>query len=242
MKTKHFRTLLTLLLAGIFLTYGFTAFAAEAGKVFFSAYVEGSSNNKAVSIFNGYGVDLDLTNYEVWIYSNGNTSTSAEITLNGTLAPGEIFVLANSSADTELLALADMTSGSLTFNGNDAVALIQLEDQSNTLIEEPMDIIGRIGEDPGSEWSGGGVGTQNETLYRDETVTVGDMDGSDAFDPSAEWTSAAQDTFTGIDTFTPDGWTPNAITLSNLNAISPILSLSGALVLAGAVVVLRKRR
>ena len=242
MKTKHFKTLLTLLLTGIFLTYGFTASAAEAGKVFFSAYVEGSSNNKAISIFNGYGVELDLTNYEIWLYFNGASTNPTKITLSGTLASGEVFVITHSSADAGLLDLADMTSGSLQFNGNDAVALVQLENQSGTTIEEPMDIIGQIGEDPGSEWSGGGVGTADETLYRDETVSVGDMDGSDTFDPSAEWTSAAQDTFTGIDTFTPDGWTPNAITLSHLNAVSPVLSLSAALVLAGAVVVLRKRR
>ena len=45
-----------------------------------------------------------------------------------------------------------------------------------------------------------------------------------------------------IDDFVMTEFNPNAITLSNLNAASPVLSLSAALVLAGAVVVLRKRR
>ena len=39
--------------------------------LFFSEYVEGSSNNKAIEIFNGTGVAVDLSQYTVKLASNG---------------------------------------------------------------------------------------------------------------------------------------------------------------------------
>ncbi|MGC9397139.1 MAG: lamin tail domain-containing protein [Anaerolineae bacterium] len=242
MKGLFHKLLLAVLLASLFVLSVSNALAAEAGKVFFSAYVEGSSYNKAVAIFNGYGVDLDLSNYQVLIYFNGNTSVGNTITLNGTLGSGEVFVLAHSSAEATLLSMADMTSGSLTFNGDDAVVLSQIQDQSGTTINQPMDIIGQIGFDPGSEWGTGDTSTANNTLYRNATVSVGDMDGSDAFDPSVEWTGAPEDTFTGIDAFVPVGWTPNVVTFSGLSVTSPFTALAMALVATTGLVILRKRK
>ncbi len=90
-----------------------------------SEYIEGSSNNKAIEIFNGTGADVDLAagGYALRLYANGAASPSATINLSGTLANGDVHVVANTSANATILALADQTSGSLTFNGNDAVAL-----------------------------------------------------------------------------------------------------------------------
>ncbi|MCO6476472.1 MAG: HYR domain-containing protein, partial [Phaeodactylibacter sp.] len=53
------------------------------------------------------------------------------------------------------------------FNGNDAIELF------NTALNAPADIIGRIGEDPGTQWSAGGNSTQDQTLRRKSTVTGG---------------------------------------------------------------------
>jgi predicted extracellular nuclease len=91
-----------ILVGAILLSFSFF-FSVEAqsgcgsnnGSVFFSEYVEGSSNNKALEIFNGYGSSLDLSNFRVRIYFNGNSSAGTTITLNGTLAPGDVFVLAD---------------------------------------------------------------------------------------------------------------------------------------------------
>ncbi|MBY6159750.1 ExeM/NucH family extracellular endonuclease [Mameliella alba] len=165
---------------------------AGPSELFFSEYVEGSSNNKALEIYNGTGAPIDLAaaGYTVEFYFNGGTSPGTTISLTGTVAAGDVFVLADDDATAAILAEADQTSNASFFNGDDAIVL-----KKNGVI---IDVIGQIGTDPGSEWSGGGIGTQNETLRRDGSVLSGDADGSDAFDPSAEWTGFAQDSFDGL--------------------------------------------
>ncbi len=163
---------------------------ANAQTLFFSEYIEGSSNNKALEIFNGTGTSVDLADYQVQMFFNGNTSPGLTVGLSGSLASGEVFVLAQSSADPAILAVADQTSGAGFFNGDDAVVLVQ----SGTII----DVIGRIGEDPGSEWGSGDTSTANNTLRRQSAITSGDADGSDFFDPAAEWDGFPSNTFDGL--------------------------------------------
>jgi hypothetical protein len=68
--------------------------------VFFSEYIEGSSYNKAVEIYNGGESSPNLSSCQVSIYSNGSTTASSNISLNSVdLAPGDTFVLCNSSID-----------------------------------------------------------------------------------------------------------------------------------------------
>ncbi len=61
-----------------------------------------------------------------------------------------------------------------------------------------MDVIGQIGTNPGSAWQNGAVQTVDQTLRRRVDVTSGDADGSDAFDPAAEWLAFPVDTFDGL--------------------------------------------
>ena len=93
--------------------------------LFISEYVEGSSYNKALEIYNGTGaaVNLGAAGYVVEIYFNGSSSAGQTISLSGTVANGDVFVLAHTSADPAILAEADQTSGSVLFNGDDAVVL-----------------------------------------------------------------------------------------------------------------------
>jgi hypothetical protein len=86
--------------------------------VIISEYVEGSSNNKALEIYNPTAEAIDLTadDYVVLLSMNGGTSKIG-INLAGTIPSQDVFVLANSSAAAGILAAADMTSASLTFNG-----------------------------------------------------------------------------------------------------------------------------
>jgi len=90
-----------------------------------SEYVEGTSYNKALEIYNGTGsvVNLGATNVTVQIFFNGNTYPGQTIQLSGTLADGDVFVVANPSADAAILAVADQTSNGVQFNGDDAVTL-----------------------------------------------------------------------------------------------------------------------
>ena len=99
-------------------------------------------------------------------------------------------MLANSSATAAVLATADQMSGGVSFNGDDAVVL-----RKGGLV---VDSLGQVGFDPGSEWTGGGIGTQNETLRRKIDVCAGDAVETDPFDPSLEWDGLAQDIFAGL--------------------------------------------
>ncbi len=90
-----------------------------------SESIEGSSFNKALEIYNGTGspVNLGAANVNVQIFFNGNTSPGQTIQLSGTLADGEVFVLAHPDADPAILAVADQISGGVLFNGDDAITL-----------------------------------------------------------------------------------------------------------------------
>ena len=159
-------------------------------QLLFTQYVEGSGNNKAIEIANLGSAEVDLSSYVLERYSNGGT-TAVTIALSGSVADGDVYVIANPSAAAEILAVADLTSGSANWNGDDAVAL---RDPDGALI----DVIGQIGVDPGSEWGTADAGTQNDTLCRNESVTVGDPDGSDVFDPAIEWTGLGNDVINGL--------------------------------------------
>ncbi|HET6626513.1 MAG TPA: ExeM/NucH family extracellular endonuclease, partial [Nocardioidaceae bacterium] len=66
-----------------------------------------------------------------------------------------------------------------------------------------VDVIGQIGlGDDAAEWGSGLTSTQDNTLRRKSTVSAGDPDGSDAFDPSVEWDGFANGTFEGLGSHT----------------------------------------
>jgi predicted extracellular nuclease len=171
---------------------GVPAARAATSNLFFSEYIEGSSNNKALEIFNGTGAAIDLAagGYSVQMFFNGSTTAGLTINLAGSVANGDVFVLAQSSASAAILAQADQTNGSGWFNGDDAVVL-----RKGTTV---LDVIGQVGTDPGAEWGSGLASTADNTLRRKGTVTGGDTNVADAFDPATEWDGFATDTFDGL--------------------------------------------
>ncbi len=168
------------------------AAAAAPTDLFFSEYIEGSSNNKALEIYNGTGAAVDLAagGYNVQMFFNGSASAGLTINLTGTVADGDVYVVAQSSANATILAQADQTNGAGWFNGDDAVVL-----RKGTTV---LDVIGQIGFDPGSQWGVDLVSTADNTLRRKADVCAGDTDGSNAFDPAVEWDGYAIDTFDGL--------------------------------------------
>ena len=71
--------------------------------LFFSEYIEGSGNNKAYEIYNGTGATVDLTDYVVQSFNNGDQlddpqSTLDLIDLADDLADGAVLVIVNDSA------------------------------------------------------------------------------------------------------------------------------------------------
>src|SRR5262245_49526117 len=160
--------------------------------LFFSEYIEGTSTNKALEIYNGTGapVNLAANNYVVDMCFNGSASCSLNIALTGTVAAGDVYVLAQSAASAAILAQADQTNGSGWFNGDDAVVLRK----GATIV----DSIGQLGVDPGTEWGTGLTSTADNTLRRKASIEAGDTPPGDAFDPAVQWDGFATDDFTGL--------------------------------------------
>ncbi len=165
---------------------------AETAELFFSEYIEGSSNNKALEIYNGTGSAIDLAagGYNVQMFFNGSASSGLTINLAGTVADGDVYVVAHVSADPAIQAQADQINNAGWFNGDDAIVLRKGTDV--------IDSFGQIGVDPGTEWGSGLTSTADNTLRRKADVCTGDADASNAFDPAVEWDGFAQDTFDGL--------------------------------------------
>ena len=188
--------------------------AQDCSELFFSEYVEGSFNNKALEIYNPTQEVIDLSNYKIERYSNGSNTTSDEMSLNGTIASGEAIVITNSDTNStnqfgyifiELYNMADILAplypSPLYMNGNDAIVL-----SKNGVI---IDIIGKIGENPGEAWTddaeagftdsnGGTYWTQNQTLIRKETILKGVFENPILFNPTTEWDSLPNMTWTDL--------------------------------------------
>ena len=93
------------------LTFAAQSVLAQTSDLIFSEYVEGSSNNKAIEIYNGTGASVNLSNYSVKLFNNGSSSANQSLTLSGSLADGDVYVIANSSADAALLNASDTKIG-----------------------------------------------------------------------------------------------------------------------------------
>ncbi len=164
--------------------------------IFFSEYLEGSSNNKAVEIYNNTNQPIDLSRVVVERYNNGSMTLSYTATLSGTLAAGDVWVIANAGSVQAILDVADdVVHSEFTFYNGDDVLLLYWDGIL-------QDSIGRLGEDPGSEWGIGTATTLNHTLVRKASDCTGDVDSSDVYDPAVNYDGFALDTFTDLGTHT----------------------------------------
>jgi len=147
--------------------------------LFFSAYLEGTSNNKAIELFNGYTEAINLADYEIQLFNNGHTSPDKYIRwASGEVGPGETYLIVHSSAEKALKDKADRElSNLLEFNGNDALLLLK-----NGKV---ADRFGIVGDDPGS--AGWGGVTTDRTLVRKTSVLKGRVAPYTEFIPSDEW-------------------------------------------------------
>lgn len=161
-------------------TFNVTVPLAGATDLFFSEYIEGSSNNKYLEIYNGTGTSVNLSDYSVDLYNNGNTTPNntedfTDPAFPTTLNDGETLVLRNGSADNTPAGITTFSSTVTNFNGNDAIVL----KKSGAII----DVIGEVGTDPGSAWDVAGTvnATEDKTLIRK----------SDVCSPNTSWATSA---------------------------------------------------
>jgi hypothetical protein len=207
--------------------------AQNCTDLFISEYIEGSYNNKAIELYNPTNETIDLSKYSLSRWSNGqttplNTILSGTIASNdafvialdkrdpngeGYEAPlwNGWYVFTDSISglldsiytdDDDLMGRVDLficpnyEDGTMYFNGNDAVTL-------ETSTGDIIDIIGKIGEDPGEAWGdeNDAYWTKDQTLIRKASVTGGfvyDASQPYSFDPTLEWDSLPQNTFTEL--------------------------------------------
>ncbi|GAA4277943.1 hypothetical protein GCM10022259_26670 [Aquimarina mytili] len=197
-----------------------TSGGGNATELFFSEYIEGSSNNKALEIANFTGTSKNLSGYVIKKQTNGAGSWSGGLSLSGSLANSDVYVVANSSASTTIKNQADVLSSSteMVFNGNDAVGLFK----NGVLI----DIIGTFN-------GGSSNFAKDVTLRRKGTVSA-----PSATYTTSEWDLYPQNTFDDLgkhtfnggggsaDTVAPSA--PTNLIASNVNETSVRLSWTAA--------------
>ncbi|WP_394758383.1 endonuclease [Flavobacterium sp.] len=160
-----------------------TSATSSITELYFSEYLEGSSNNKALEIANATGVSKSLTGYVIKKQSNGAGAWSTGITLSGTIANNGKYVIVNSMISSTCYSTTtanlSTTSTDMTYNGNDAIGLFK----NGVLI----DVIGTFNG-----------GTANfaidQTLRRKATAIVPKA----TFNITTDWDVLAVDTCTGF--------------------------------------------
>jgi hypothetical protein len=218
----------------------------DCAELFISEYVEGSWNNKALEIYNPTSSTVDLSDYMVIRYSNGETATTSQnaVQLVGMISANDVHVGVidqrnpsgtgqDTPVDSFLQAKADAfycsdynISFTWYFNGNDAIVLAKgsVNDIDNAIM---VDVFGKIGEDPVGGWtniasagftSSGYSWTEDHTLIRKSTVLSGDIEPLDLFNTGLEWDSLAEDTWNNLGSHTCD--CSNATAINEASEIS----------------------
>ncbi|MBU1412431.1 hypothetical protein KKC22_13040, partial [Myxococcota bacterium] len=155
-------------------------------ELYFSEYIEGTSTNKAIEIYNPTGVSVDLSACLIRVIYNAGTLTQT-LPLTGILDPGQVFVACHTTVDPAISAVCDLASGIINWSGND---VIELECGGVKL-----DIMGQYGTL--YNW---GV---TYTFVRDCYEVHGDADGTDLFEPLLYWDTYPENTFTQLGWHTP---------------------------------------
>ncbi len=131
--------------------------SGNCADLYFSEYIDGSGNNKAVEIYNPTNAAIDLSDYKIYKSQNGNAGSV--FSLSGSLAAGSVYLAANSAANATVTNQADATSSFFDFDGNDALYLLHLNDT--------IDVIGQSWIDPGANgWAVGTGSTNQHTIIR----------------------------------------------------------------------------
>ncbi|MGL5905941.1 MAG: ExeM/NucH family extracellular endonuclease [Shewanella sp.] len=163
-----------------------------ADNLIISEYVEGSGNNKAIELYNPTSSSIDLSQYQLRFYFNGSTNVGSAISLNGTLAAGATYVVADNDASADILAVTNQQSNASFFNGDDAIVLIHQD--------QVIDSLGQVGVDPGSEWGSGDLSTQDNTLRRNPEQLIADPIIDDAVTFNT-WLGFAKDAIADLGKF-----------------------------------------
>lgn len=170
----------------------------KCSEIFFSEYVEGSRNNKALEIYNPTDKTVNLSQYRIVRWPNGSVQFSFAMShkLNGFLHAKKTMVLVIDKQDvtkvgldtpvvsflkqkaTLFLGNTDSINFSMSFNGDDALSLEKYNTQLGKYVA--VDIFGKIGDKPNPCWTDkypylgqGNWYSLDRTLIRKSWITHG---------------------------------------------------------------------
>lgn len=164
------------------------AVPVQAG-LLITQYYEGASNNKWVELTNTSSNSIDLSGFKIGIWTNASTENwktatgtpNNTISLTGTLAPAVSFLVGNSAAVLPSYAVANLSTGSLSPNGDDSIVLY-----TNASGYATTDIVDAVGfTDAGNE--GGDTSWVRVSLGTGYSLTT----GSTVVDFPAVWSQAS---------------------------------------------------
>ena len=209
--------------------------------IFFSEYGEGSSNNKYFEVYNPTNDTIDLLNYAFARVSNspGNGIGIYEYWVDfdsgAVILPNDVYVVAHPSADSFILAEADMSYGSLS-NGDDGFALVYGAEPPSPVIPDSggyfiLDWLGDWNGDPGSGWdvAGENNATANHTLIRKCDVTQGDtswVNAAGTNTANSQWIVKPSNYWNNIGYHEYNTWIYDTLTFTICNGLSVTVGTS----------------
>ncbi|NOQ25142.1 MAG: T9SS type A sorting domain-containing protein [Bacteroidales bacterium] len=207
-----------------------------SSELFFSEYIEGSTGNTALEIYNPKSNSVNLSNYKLLGSSDGGgwDSNSSVVLPNITLAPGGTYVICRADANQDILDEANLTFSDgptyeMSFSGNDARALAITTDGGTTW--SIIDIIGEKDVNPGTAWNvaGNTTATADHTLIRKTGRTYGNDDWASSTgttNGNSEWIVMSQDYFNNLGAYrvintdaTLSALTYNETSITNFSSI-----------------------
>ncbi len=163
-----------------------------AGSLLISEYIEGSSFNKGVEVYNCTADTIELSGFGMCLVSNDDTecSTTYNLKMDGDLDAGGVYTLCHSSIDEAAFdpAGCDVLDNAVNFNGDDRVVIYADSDASGEFSDgdEILDVLGQIDSRPSqAAWA-------DKTLRR---CNLEPHDGQTGFDFTEFFTQAVVDDF-----------------------------------------------
>lgn len=179
----------------------FTTMEEITSDLFFSEYIEGSSNNKAIEIYNPTAEAVNLDDYRIAQASNGGGWAYYHTFPEGaTLAAGEVWVMITDQTSGDLFA-AENADEVLSYpsvvhhNGNDARGLEKTFNGTDWVL---IDVIGDPNSGIDFDVAGVTAGTKDHTIVRKSNVKVGNTNwaaSAGTNDEDSEWIVYDIDTF-----------------------------------------------
>lgn len=150
-----------------------------------SEYIEGSSYNKFLEIYNESDSAVTLNQYTISLYKNGSSEISYSVNLEelsgkSILGSKEFIIIAHPRASLSLPpSLTVFTNNVCDFNGNDAVIF-----EKNRIL---IDVFGEAGKDPGTGWTISGI--KNASVDQTIRRMIGIKTGNTNWEESSqnEW-------------------------------------------------------